>query len=105
MPRRSQKLSHIFCGELRREQTHSRQMKIALAQRRQEFRIPPRRAHRRDPLVGNRFRKAQYAHAVGEHRRARFAEVEPPRIDLREVLDQIRLELASAVNQFDQLRE
>jgi len=60
---------------------------------------------RRDPLVGYRLREAQYLNAVGEHRRAPLAKIEPPLIDLREVRDQIGLEIAAAANQLDQLRE
>jgi hypothetical protein len=105
VPRRSQKRSHIFRSQLRREQTHRRQMKIAVTQGRQELGIPPRRARRRDPLVGNRLREAQYSHTVGEHRRAALAKIEPPLIDFREMRDQIGLEFATAVNQIQQPRE
>jgi hypothetical protein len=80
-------------------------MKIASTQGRQKLGIPPRRAQRRDPLVGYRLREAQYLNAVGEHRRAPLAKIEPPLIDLREVRDQIDLEIAAAANQLDQLRE
>jgi hypothetical protein len=103
--RRSQKRSHILRSELRREQTHRCQMKIAITQGSQELGMPPRRAHRRNPLVGDRLREAQYLHAVGEHRRATLAKIEPPLIDFREVRDQIGFEFVTTVNQIQQLRE
>ena len=80
-------------------------MKIAIAQGGENLGIPPRRACRRDALVGDRLREAQYPCAVGEHRSAALAEIEPPRIDLRKVRDQIGLEFAAAVNQIQQPRE
>lgn len=55
--------------------------------------------------MGDRLRETQYVDAIGEHRRAPFAKIRPTRIDLREVPDQIRLELAPSLNQVQTLSQ
>ena len=61
--------------------------------------MPPRGAGRRNPLVGDAFGEVQRAHAPGDHRGERLAQIQATRIDLAEMREQLGLHRVSASDQ------
>ena len=67
--------------------------------------MTPRRARRLDSLVGDPLREVEYALAVDEHRGAALLEIQPARIDLAEVGEQLGLDRVAALDQLPHPRE
>jgi hypothetical protein len=67
--------------------------------------MPPRGARRRDSLVGDGFGEVQRAHAPGEHRGERFAQIQAPRVNFAEMRKQLGLDRVSASDQVLKTRQ
>jgi len=80
-------------------------MEIPLFKRGQKLRVLSRRPSHRDSFVGDAFGEVQHVHAVVKNRGASQLEVEPPRIDLGEMRDQLGLEGVIAFDQIVQLSQ
>jgi hypothetical protein len=101
--------SHPRCGafpiQAGSDQARRREMQVPTPQRDQKLRELPRRPRDCDSFVGDAFCEVQHANAVVEHRGAGLLEIEPPRIDLAEMGDELGLEAVIALDQVVQLRQ
>ena len=82
----------ILSSEVRRKDGDAAQVKTTIPEHDQEYRKPPRRASDGDAEIGLRFREVQDPGAVGEHRRASLAGIEPPIVHFTDVCDQVGLD-------------
>jgi len=80
-------------------------MEIPLFERGQKLRALSRRPSHCDSFVRDAFGEVQHVDAVVKHRGARPLEVEPARIDLGEMGDQLGLEGVIALDQIVQLSQ
>jgi hypothetical protein len=90
---------------VRRDQPGAAQVKAAVGEHRQEFRVLPRGPGHGDAEVGLGLREVQDAQAVHEHGGRRAACVEPPCIDLADVRDQLGLDAARLSHEVAQAAE
>jgi hypothetical protein len=105
MPSRADQLRAVARGEPGREQPDRRQVQIPGAQSLQDLGMTPRGSRSLNPLVGNPFREMQNALAVREHRGATLLEIELPRVDLRQVSEQLGLDRVAAAHQIPMVPE
>ena len=103
MARGGQPLRGAFPIEMGGDQARRRKMKVSTPERDQELRESSRGPRDRDSFVCDAFREVQHVDAVVEHRRARLFEIEPPRIDLAQMGDELGLEGVIALDQVVQL--
>ena len=89
MRRRQQLLAVVLC-EMRCEQPDRSERQRAVSECLKHRRIAARRPRRFDAVVGRTFREVQHLRAVGEERRAPFAEIQPSRVELHEHPQQCR---------------
>jgi hypothetical protein len=87
------------------DQARPGEVKVALFQCDQKLREPPHGPRNRNSFVRDAFCEVQHVDAVVEHRGARLSEIEPPRIDLAEVGNELGLEAVIAPDQFVQLSQ
>ncbi len=80
-------------------------MEIPLFKRGQKLRALSRRSSHRDSFVRDALGEVQHVHAVVKHRGASQPEVEPARIDLGEMRDQLGLEGVIVLDQIVQLSQ
>jgi hypothetical protein len=83
----------ILNREVRGDERDGRQVQGTTRDRLEEDREFPRSACGFDSAVSCMLRQVQYLRAVGEQRRATLAEIQPPRIYLREVRDELHRRL------------
>jgi hypothetical protein len=86
--RAGQEIGVVVRGEVRRQETHGRDVERALREQVEDQRMSPRRARRLDPVAGPALRKTQSLGAVREGGRKSGTQVQPPRVKLREVCDE-----------------
>ena len=86
-------------------QARAREMKVPLLERRQNDRKLPSRPRDRDSFVRDTFGEVEHVDAIIEHRGARLLEVEPPRIDLPQMGDELGLEVVVALDQVVQMQQ
>jgi hypothetical protein len=91
--------------QMRREQADRGQGEVASGQQVQDPGKPPRRPRRLDTAVGGVLGEVQHLRAVREERRAAFAEVQAPRVDLRQRRDELHRRLPLAAGESFDLRE
>ena len=82
----------VFSREVWSQQSDGGEVKASIREHLQEHGMFPRCPGRSDTQVGPMLRQMQNARAVGEHRGAGFARVEPPLIDLRDVGHEVGLD-------------
>ena len=92
----------ILGGQVRSEQSNSRQVKTAVGQEAQEHRMLARGSSHRDAQVGLGLGQVQDVRAVREHRRRGFASKEPASVHFRDVLDDLGLDAARLSKQLRQ---
>ena len=86
-----QEIVPILRREVRRQLRDPGQMKAPVGQHRQQHRVLPRRARRRDAQVGLGLREVKDLRAPGEHRGRGLAGVEPARVHLADVGHEVGL--------------
>ena len=59
----------------------------------------------RDSFVSNPLREVEHLDAITEHRAARLLEIQPPRIDLPQMGDELGLEMVIALDQVPQMQQ
>ena len=96
VPSRLQKIDMVFRGQVRRKKANSRERNRPAGQELEDPREQSRRARRLDAAVGGVFGEVQDLGAVGEERRAAFAEVESSRVDFHQTGDEVRRRLTFA---------
>jgi hypothetical protein len=95
----------VRLGEVRCQQTQSREVHAPRTRRVEDGRQSPSRARDHDPVVRRGLGESQLCHAEGEHRRMRALEVELPLVDLTEMDEKLRLEHMRFPHQFPRRRE
>ena len=90
---------------MRSNQARAREMKLSLLECRQKRRELASRPRDRDSFVRDGFSEMQHVDAIVEHRGARLLEVEPPRIDLPQMDDELGLEMVIALDQVLQMQQ
>jgi hypothetical protein len=94
--RSHEQLVPVLPREERHELRDPAQVQAAVGEHRQQPRVLASRARDRDAQVGLGLGEVEPLGAVDEHRRAGLADVEPARIDLAEVSDEVGLDAARA---------
>ena len=92
----------ILGGQVRSEQSHSRQVKTAFGQVAPEHWMPARGSSHRDAQVGLGLGQVQDVRAVRKHRRRGFASKEPASVHFRDVLDDLGLDAARLLKELSQ---
>jgi hypothetical protein len=105
MARSGQPLCDAFPIQVGSDQARRREMQLATPQRDQEIGEPSSSPRDRDSFVRDAFCEVQHVNAVVEHRGAGLLEIEPTRVDLAEVRDELGLEALIALDQVVQLSQ
>ena len=100
--RRRQKRCGALSIQMRRDQAGRREMEIPAFNRRQQLGELSHGPGHGNSFVRDALGEAQYIDAVAKHRGTRLAEIEPSRIDLREMRNQFCLVDVIACYQFVQ---
>jgi hypothetical protein len=105
MPRRSEKLLVVLCGEMRCQQPHGREVDSPAREHFQHDRELAGRTGRLNAAIRSVLRQMQHLRAVREQRRAALAQVQAPAIELRQVGNERRRCHAFVLRQALHLRE
>jgi hypothetical protein len=105
VPGTLEQLDVVLGRQVRREQLHAAQVELAPAQVIQDERIGSPGSRGLDAVIGRGLREVQNFGAVGEHRGAALLEVERAGVDLAEVGEELRLDLAVASDELMECAE
>jgi len=95
----------VVVVEVRGEQPQPSQVHPPGSRRFDHRRKPAPRARHRDPVVGCVLRKAELAHAEGEHRWVRASQVQLPLVDLAQVHQQLGFDAVGFPHELARRRE
>jgi hypothetical protein len=88
--RGGEQLAMVLCGQKTRQQRHRRDRQRSVDELLEDPGKQPTRARRLDPVVRGVVGQAEGVAAVLEERRMARTQVEPPRVELREMGDELR---------------